>query len=261
MKRFLSLLLVGVALFGLSGCVRYDLGIHYFSQTRGEIVQRVQLGESVTRFNGAIARQWLTRLEQRTRQVGGQTQQRSPDEITLRIPFYNGADLAEKFNQFFQPMVLDAAVDATLDPMEPPDPKSDETAIALPEIRSQLSVQEQNFLLVQRNRIRYDLDARSLALLSANGTVLVGPGALLELEFSLDTPWGAQTLQASDLSRGASQGQHLTWALKTTDPTHIEAVFWVPSPLGIGTAIIALLVLLGATLKAKLPSSASGHRR
>ena len=261
MKRFLPLLLVGVALLGLAGCVRYDLGIHYFSQTRGEIVQRVQLGESVTRFNGAIARQWLTRLEQRTRQVGGQTQQRSPDEITLRIPFYNGADLAEKFNQFFQPMVLDAGVAATDDPLELADPTLEAPTASFPDILSQLSVQEQNFLLVQRNRIRYDLDVRSLALLSANGTVLVGPGALLELDFSLDTPWGATTLQASDPSRGASQGQHLTWALKTTEPTHIEAVFWVPSPLGIGTAIIALLVLLGVALKAKLPSSRLDHHR
>lgn len=241
-RQFVSLMVLGVLLLGLSGCVRYDLGIRYVSQTRGEIVQHIRLGESVTQFNGAIARDWLRALDQRTRAVGGKTQRTSAQDITLRIPFYNGADLETKFNRFFQPD--ESAADA---------PANQGEDTPLPKIQAHLSVQEQNFLLVQRNRLVYDLDVRSLALRSPEGTVVVGPGALLDLDFSLDTPWGAKTLPTSLPARGSQQAQHLMWRLSPTDPTHIEVSFWVPSPLGIGTVVIILLMGLGAGLKSMLP--------
>ncbi|MBD1911348.1 MULTISPECIES: DUF3153 domain-containing protein [unclassified Leptolyngbya] len=243
MKRFLPFLLALVAMLGLSGCVRYDLGINYFSQTRGEIVQRIRLGESVTTFNEAIARDWLRSLERRTKELGGKARRRSLEELSIRIPFTNGAELTHKFNRFFEPPSI-----ATTEEDE------DTEAMVWPEIVSHLALEEQNGLLVQRNRLVYDLDVRSLGLLAPNGNVLVGPGALLELDFSLNTPWGARVMPGSALPQRSSWNRNLTWTLKTSEASHLEVVFWVPSPLGLGTVVILVVVVLGSILKSFLKS-------
>jgi hypothetical protein len=246
MKRFLPVLLALVAMLGLSGCVRYDLGINYFSQTRGEIVQRIRLGESVTIFNEAIARDWLRSLERRTKELGGKARRRSLEELTIRIPFTNGAELTDKFNRFFEPPSV-----ALLEDDE------DGDSMAWPDIVSHITVEEQNGLLVQRNRLVYDLDVRSLGLLAPNGNVLLGPGALLELDFTINTPWGAQVMPGSALPQRSSWNRNLTWTLKTSEASHIEVIFWVPSPLGMGTAVILVMVVLGSALKSFLKSPES----
>lgn len=239
LKRWVSIALIFCACLGLSGCVRYELGIHYFSQTRGEIVQQIRVGESVTSFNEAIARTWLQTLEKQAKSVGGSARRRSAEELTVRIPFHNGAELNERFNHFFAVLA------------EPPAVDSGDT-LPLPKISSHLGVQEQNFLLVQRNHLSYDLDLRSLRVIAPGGNVLVKPSTLLELDFSLDTPWGGAVQSGSVLPRGATQGRHLEWHFTTADTNHLEVVFWVPSPLGIGTVIIVGLMLLGSALKALL---------
>ncbi|MEO1209401.1 MAG: DUF3153 domain-containing protein [Cyanobacteria bacterium J06638_20] len=246
-KRWISIALICFACLGLSGCVRYDLGIHYFSQTRGEIVQQIRVGESVTSFNAAIARTWLQTLEKQAKAVGGYARRRSAEELTVRIPFHNGAELNERFNAFFAVLA------------EPPAEASEDT-LPLPEIASHLMVQEQNLVLVQRNRLSYDLDLRSLRVRSPGGNVLVKPSTLLELNFSLDTPWGAVVQSGSVLPRGATQGRHLEWRFTTADINHLEVMFWVPSPLGIGTAIIILLVLLGSAVKALILNRSAAQR-
>jgi len=242
MKRFLPLFLALIALFGLSGCVRYDLGINYFSQTGGEIVQRVRLGEAVTSFNGAIARDWFRSLEQRTKELGGKTRRRAGDALTIRIPFHNGEELTDKFNHFFAPPALQEVEG------------EDDDAIEWPNIVSQLSLQESNWLLVQRNRLVYDLDVRSLGILAPGGAVVISPDALLELDFSLTTPWGARVLPGSAPPQRSAWSRQLSWTLKASETNHLEVIFWVPSPLGLGSLVILALVILGATLKAWLPS-------
>lgn len=250
MRRFLPLLVALLALFTLTGCVRYDLGIHYFSQTRGEIVQRIRLGESVTNFNGDVARDWLRSLERRTKELGGKTRRRSLEDLTIRIPFNNGEELTDKFNRFFAPPSTRTA--AVSDPEE-----GDDEEIAWPEIASHLSLQESNWLLVQRNRLIYDLDVRSLGLLAPNGHVIISPDALLELDFNLTTPWGARVVPGSALPQRSSWNRQLSWTLKAAEPNHLEVIFWVPSPLGLGTVVILVLVILGALLKAWLPTPSS----
>jgi hypothetical protein len=239
LKRWFSLALMVLACLSLSGCVRYELGIHYYSQTQGEIVQQIRVGESVTSFNAAIARTWLRTLERQAKAVGGSARRPSAAELTVRIPFHNGAELEKRFNAFFAVLA------------EPPAPVAEET-LPLPTITSHLVVDEQNWLLVQRNRLAYDLDLRSLRVLAPGGNVLVKPNALLALDFSLDTPWGATVRAGSGSPRGPSQGRHLEWRFTTADTNHLEVVFWVPSPLGIGTVAIIGLVLLGSALKRAL---------
>ncbi len=105
-------------------------------------------------------------------------------------------------------------------------------------------------MLIERNRLRYDLDLRSLGVLSSDGNVLISPGSLISLEFRLKTPWGARSV-ASDktIPQLRQEGGELIWQLVPGEVNHLEAVFWLPSPLGIGTLVIVFLVLLGTYLK------------
>ena len=49
----------------------------------------------------------------------------------------------------------------------------------------------------------------------------------------------------------AQVGEHqISWNLRPGEVNHLEAIFWVPSPIGIGLAIIVVFVLGGMLLKA-----------
>jgi hypothetical protein len=226
----------------LSGCVKYDVGINYDSQTRGEIVQQIRVSDRLTTFSGSVVQDWLKSIEQRSRQLGGRVRRIGNQELAVTIPFNNGKELEAKFNEFFQ---------ATAQPK----PQTDTaTSIDLPEIESHLRIQESNFLLLQRNRLVYDLDLRPLGVLSSDGNLLVSPGSLLELEFRLNTPWGARTPNAANLLQPEfkQRGHQLIWTLQAGQDNHLEAIFWVPSPLGIGTLFIIVLVAAGMFLKTQL---------
>jgi hypothetical protein len=86
---------------------------------------------------------------------------------------------------------------------------------------------------------------------SAKGDVLVSPANLIQLEFQLETPWGARNYYGDGMNRPRvlKQGHQLIWTLIPGKQNVLEAVFWLPSPLGIGTVGIILLVALGIFLK------------
>ena len=232
------LLVALIACLCLTGCIQYDVGINYASQTQGEIVQRIRLTEQLTSLNNPTARAWVSTIEHRAKQVGGQVRRPSKQEVIVTIPFNNGKDLQSRFNKFFQP----AAV---------PLPASGKArTLDVPQVDAHLTVKESNLILLQRNRLTYDLDLRSLGVLSADGSLIVSPGSLLEFEFSLNTPWGARSTGSS--LPPTRQNHQLTWTLAAGAQHHLEAVFWLPSPLGIGTAAIALLVAIGSYLKTQV---------
>lgn len=227
----------------LTGCVQYDVGVNFDSQTHGAIVQHIKLGERLSSFSNETVRDWLSSVERRVRSLQGRTKRISDREVVVTIPFNNGAELEKKFNEFFNPVSSQTVQVAN-------DPEMD-----LPKFNCHLSVKQNNLLLVLRNRLKLDLDLRSLSLLSTKGSVLVSPGALLELEFRLNTPWGAQSINTVPDTIGpevSQQGQQLIWKLKPGEINNLEAVFWLPSSVGIGAVIIALLVAVGIFLKYKL---------
>lgn len=223
----------------LAGCVQYGVTVNFESQTHGEIIQRIQLGERLTSFSNDIVEQWLNSIEGRARSLQGRTKRLSNQEVLVKIPFNNGADLADKFNQFFNPV----------------DPKNAAIATAatdLPKFECHLDLKQNNFLFLIRNQLRLELDLRSLSLLSTEGSVLVSPGALLDLGFSLNTPWGAKTGQRGTESltpESYQEGRQLVWKLRPGEINHLDATFWIPSPVGIGAVIIILLSLAGSYLK------------
>lgn len=226
----------------LTGCVRYDVGVNFEGQHRGAIIQQIKLGEQLTSFSQSEAEKWLRSIERRARKLQGKTQRVSTQEIVVTIPFSNGEELESKFNQFFNPSPQQASQSAKAD------------AIDLVQLDSQMRLNQNNFLLVQRNHLRLSLDLRALGVLSTEDNVLVSPGSLLDLKFSLKTPWGARSQKKAEnaITPAISpKGRLLVWQLKPGQVNDIEAVFWLPSPLGIGTIVIALLILGGFYIKYK----------
>lgn len=250
-SRWRLLWVILLASLLLSGCVEYDVGVNFESQTHGEIVQHIQLGEQLRSFSSLTVQQWLDSVKRRTQQVGGKSKRISEQEMVVTIPFNNGAELEEKFNQFFNP--VESKKSRSEGKLEP----------ALPEIQSHLSVNQNNWIFAIRNRLIYDLDLRSLGVLSSDGNVLVSPGELVDVKFSLNTPWGIRTIQSTtDESSLEKQGNQLIWTLKPGQLNHLETVFWVPSPIGMGAFVIILLVAAGGSLKYQLlPALGIGSRR
>jgi hypothetical protein len=223
----------------LTGCVKYDVGLNFDNSNSGEFVQHIKLGERLTSFSGDSVYEWLNSIERRARQLEGKTQRVSQEEIIVTIPFSSGTELQEKFNEFFNSRTNQSsgAVQS----------KSDSE---LPKIESNVLLEQNNFLLLVRNRLIYDLDLRSLALIASKGNVLTNAGSILDLEFSLKTPWGAKNIQLTETAiEPEKNGNQLVWKLQPGQLNHIEAVFWLPSPLGIGALLIILFVWGGLYLR------------
>jgi hypothetical protein len=223
----------------LTGCVHYDVGVNFKNSNRGELVQHIKLEERLTSFSGTYVYEWLNSIERRARQLEGKAKRISQEEVIVTIPFSNGQELQEKFNEFFN---------------SPTNQKSAKTASEseseLPKIASNLLIFQNNFVLLVRNRLIYDLDLRSLSLIASKGNVLADTGAILDLQFGLNTPWGARNIQKTETAiQPEKKGKQLVWQLKPGELNHIEVVFWLPSPLGIGSLLIILFIWGGIYLR------------
>lgn len=219
----------------LSGCVQYQAGINFDSPNHGQIIQHIKLGDRLMTFSGDSATEWLNSIERRARKLNGKVKRISSEELAVTIPFNNGAELASKFNEFFHST---AKSNTAVAPSE------------LPVVQSQLNLNQNNFIFLLRNRLVYELDLRSLSLISTNGNVLVNPSEILDLEFCLNTPWGAKSVETDENAiQPEIVGKQLIWRLKPGELNHLEAIFWLPNPLGIGSFIIILFVALGIYLR------------
>jgi len=244
------LLLVLLTSLLVSGCVRSDLTLQFRGQSGGQIVEHLTLADQVTAVSGATAKTWFNRVERQARRLGGKTKRLGNRELAVTIPFGTAADLEAKLEQlltFSEPLTADRS--AT--------PQAQE-----PLIQADLKLTQQNWLLLIRNRLRLDLDLRSLGVQSLNGEPLLSPDALLNLTFQLETPWAARPLTQQALAEGVTpaarqQGHTLVWTLEPGQMNHLEAVFWYPSTVGIGAIVIVLLVAAGSYLKYRVFSPAA----
>lgn len=220
----------------LSGCVQYQAGVNFDSPNHGEIIQHIKLGDRLMTFSGDSATEWLDSIERRARKLDGKVKRISSEELTVTIPFNNGAELESKFNEFFHPTAKTNT--AITQPSE------------IPVVNSQLKLNQNNFIFLLRNRLIYELDLRSLSLVSTNGNVLVNPNEILDLEFRLNTPWGAKSVEIDENAVPPEIAERqLVWTLKPGALNHLEAIFWLPNPLGIGTFIIILFITAGIYLR------------
>lgn len=219
---------VAIALL-LTGCVDYSVGIRFDSQTHGSLTQTLHLGERFFSLNRKAAEQWLHRFETRARDFSGRVRRPDAETLQVTLPFYNGADLVEKFNTLFG---------------------ADETSLlrdlpGAPPIASQLSLTQQNWGLALKNHLIYELDLEPLSSFGSDGSI--GNRHWLTLEFRLRTPWGLQPAAAS--LRPLLNGPEAIWPLQPGVLNRIDVTFWIPSPIGIGAVAIALLIGLGYGIK------------
>jgi hypothetical protein len=220
----------------LSGCVKYDLGVNFNSTNNGELIQHIQLAERITLFSSDYLSEWLKTLENQARSLGGSTQRISPAEIIVKIPFTSAKELQEKFTVFFK------------------NPRSEDSNNSeISDITSSLVAEDRNFFLFSRNHLVYDLDLRSLAMLTTNNN-----NSIVNLDFSLQTPWGTKNIDNNENAiKPEKHGNQLIWTLKPGAINHIEVVFWLPNFLGIGTLLIIAFVWLGFYLRYTLLPSPS----
>ena len=222
--------LILIAFFLLSGCVRSDIGIRFKDANHGKIVQHIHIAEGKTGLENTIASVWLDSVAQQTEKLGGSVRRIADQDATLTLPFFNAKDLEAKFNQLLQTEWHSSG------------------AQKLPTIVSRLKLRSGNWILWQRIVLDYELNLRSLSPLTQENLSL-DPSQLLQLEFSLNTPGNAKSLNSENPPILHSEGKKLTWKLRPGAQHHLQAVFWVPSPLGIGAAVIGLLVIVGAIVR------------
>lgn len=226
----------------LSGCVRYDVGVTFDSQTHGEIMQQIRLSQRLTNFSQATVEEWLDSIDRRARSLHGRTKRISDQELTVKIPFHNGAELVENFNGFFNPTAAETDKVKTASTAE------------VPQWGANLSLNQNNAFLALRNQLIVDLDLRGLGnIADTEETVSIGTGSLFEIDFALNTPWGATPIMGTDSAiQPEGSDRNLVWKLKPGQINHFEVVFWVPSPIGIGAILIVLLIVVGHFLKHRL---------
>ena len=121
------------------------------------------------------------------------------------------------------------------------------------DITSSLVAEDRNFFLFSRNHLVYDLDLRSLSILTTKDN-----NSIVNLDFSLQALWGIKNIDNNENAiKPEKHGNQLIWTLKPGAINHIEVVFWLPNFLGIGTLLIIGFVWLGFYLRYTLLPSPS----
>ena len=247
----LRIMLIGLIALGLTGCVDYDVGIQFDSQTHGTLTQTLHLDQRFVGFNSKATSQWLQQFERRARSLSGKVKRLDSETIRVTLPFNNGDELVAQFNRLFSDQ------DTTLLKDVP----------GLPTVKSSLSLTQSNRGLAILNHLVYDLDLRQLQSVDTTEQGLIGNLRVLDLKFHLVTPWGVKRVapvqnennldnnltddSMRDLTEAMplSKGQETVWQLIPGKINHIDVSFWIPSPIGIGALAIAGIMGLGYLLK------------
>ena len=115
-----------------------------------------------------------------------------------------------------------------------------------------MAIAQSNWLFLDRNHLNLTVDLRALGVLSDQGNIIVSPGSLIDLEFALNTPFLTRSINTDGvLLPQSSTRSQLVWKLKPGQINTLEAVFFVPSYLALGTVAIIVLCLGGFYLKYK----------
>jgi hypothetical protein len=231
LHRQLTILFCTMAIV-LSGCVKYDTGVNFSSLNYGEIVEHIQLGEQLNNFSQAAVQKWVASIEARTQAAEGKIERISDREFKVVIPFYNAQELVAKIDRYFNPS---------------PTNGTDRS-----QFNAHMQIDQSNFLLVVRNHLAYDIDLRSLVIQSKDPKVSVAANNFVDLNFSLQSPWGVKNSNLAGNIVGVAMTENddkMDWQLKPGELNHLDATFWLPNPLGIGAILIVLVSGGGYYLK------------
>ncbi|WP_310421702.1 DUF3153 domain-containing protein [Chamaesiphon sp. VAR_48_metabat_135_sub] len=229
-NRQLGIVFCAIAIV-LSGCVKYDTGVNFSSLNYGEIVEHIQLGEQLNSFSQNAVQTWVASIEQRARQAEGKIERLTDRELQVTIPFNNAQDLVTKIDRYFNPNLANTESGS--------------------KFNSHMQINQSNFLLVVRSHLIYDIDLRALSIESSDPKVSVASDNFVDLDFSLQSPWGVKNSDAPGNIVGVktTNDRQMTWQLKPGEINHIDAIFWLPNSLGIGAIFIILISGGGYYLK------------
>ncbi|MBD2230164.1 DUF3153 domain-containing protein [Phormidium tenue] len=230
----------------LSGCLRYDLTLRFDHQSHGQISQTIDLSDRSAALAQPTLEPWLEELKGRSRPLGGQLNQ-SSQTVTLTVPFGTAADLGDRFQQLFAAAVAPESESAPAKELSPADGP---TYLQLPgwePVPFALNIDQTNWLLASRTHLTYTLDLRQLP--PNDDEADLAPWA--DLRFRLQVPWGLQLLPtATPPTQQDATGA--TWPLEPGEITTIDATFWLPNAIALGTLGIAALVLAGYGLRYRI---------
>ncbi|WP_017298161.1 DUF3153 domain-containing protein [Nodosilinea nodulosa] len=237
----------------LSGCLRYDLTLRFDHHTHGQISQTIALSDRGAALAQPTLAPWLEALRLRSRPLGGQLSQ-GPQTITLTVPFGTAQDLTDRFQQLW--------AEPAPAPDSDPGPATARSAdIARPTylelpgwgaVPFDLSLDQTNWVLASRTHLTYTLDLRDLPANAADSAT--PPWA--DLRFRLQVPWGLAKISPAAASPLAKDAGGAVWQLEPGQITRIEAVFWLPNAIALGTLGIVALVLGGYGLRYRVLKSA-----
>ncbi|MBT9310649.1 DUF3153 domain-containing protein [Leptothoe kymatousa] len=207
--RTLMMRLIAIAALSicLSGCVDYELGIDFDSQTHGTLVQTLHLNDQFVSLNSDVRQQWLQVFIQEAKTFSGKATSLDDGTLQVTIDFNNGADLVKKFNQLF-------AADGPMTQVP-----------GAPPLLAHLDLSQQNFGVALLNHLQAEIDLRGLSADQA-----IGEGGALD---------GWRTLSLSFDIDSIADASH--WPLTPGEVNTLDATFWIPSPIGIGAGVIILL--------------------
>ena len=228
----------------LSGCLRYDLTLRFDHHTHGQIEQTLALSERGAALAQPTLAPWLEELKVRSRPLGGQLSQ-SPQTVTLTVPFGTARDLGDRFQQLFSTPEL-ATVPSQAEAFNLGEPSP--TYLQLPgwgPVPFELGLDQTNWVFVSRTHLTYSLDLHDLP---ANEEDAATP-AWAELRFRLRVPWGLAQISPTATPPLSQDATGAVWQLQPGQTTHIDAVFWLPNAIALGTLGIVALVLGGYGLR------------
>jgi hypothetical protein len=215
----------------LSGCVKYETGINFSSLNYGEIVQHIQIGEQLNSFSQQAVKTWIASIEARTKAAQGRIEYLKAGEVNVLIPFNNSRELVDKIDGYFNSNPRSSQDDSSF--------------------KAHMQIQQNNFFLVVRNHLTYDIDLRSQIVKSTDPKVSIASGDLVDINFSIQSPWGVNSPDLPDSLKGSSgtNDSQKIWKIQLGKLNHLEAFFWLPNPLGLGSIVIVFISLLGYYLK------------
>lgn len=244
--RRLALLVLPLA---LSGCLRYDLTLRFDHQTHGQISQTIDLSERGAALAQPTLAPWLEALKGRSRSLGGQLSQGS-QTVTLTVPFGTPADLGDRFQQLFADSPSPETTPGAKVANAETSPGDGLTYLQLPgwePVPFALAIDQTSWLLASRTHLTYTLD---LSQLPTSGDSAADPASSwADLRFRLQVPWGLADIAPTATPPLAQDPLGATWQLKPGEITSIDAVFWLPNAVALGTVGIAALVLAGYGLR------------
>lgn len=232
-KLFLLLSLI----ICLTGCVSYDVGIKFPQANQGTITQQIKLSEQLSNVSEKEGRAWLKSIEKKAATLQGKSKYLSADEILVTIPFNNAQDLVNKFNQFFLTKEKNANYLVT-----------DEN-LNLLDLSAKLSINQNNALFLERNNLKLIADLTSLGLTSADGNIIFSSGDLINLQVKLDFPLGAKIITNEFAEWEKLPTNEYNIKLQAGQINEIQAIFWIPNYVGLGSLGIILFIIFGFYVK------------